>query len=368
MDVYNRQLHAQEINKIKGLAAEFAKELGISVQEAEARLLAQAQQNVDKSFATEHSMVDARAADFLRGQAGFFVDESGRQMLMFAPGSKEAYENPGMYGNTWSQFTAEQQEMLNAASSKNQAQKESEIWDSTKSTALGGLGKGIGNYPSDAVNGLSDFVKQFFHLDGVGDEVVGVPFDFKNEVERDIAKGTQQLIDNAIQTVGAAWASVRTGASRGTGGTAEQTVNGTTREIPATSANARVGLREDLAVQAGIPRSLDKVWGSSIDDLIRAYKMDGATLSPSIRSGTSGRAQAYTVEGHPVISEIQYHPGGGRHKSGEYYKFTYKDGTEVRVIDPASGFKSGTITSYQKYYDPKGNRLKYEAGKWSAWE
>ncbi|WP_232539756.1 hemagglutinin repeat-containing protein [Pseudomonas chlororaphis] len=368
VDVYNRQLHAQEINKIKGLAAEFAKELGISVQEAEARLLAQAQQNVDKSFATEHSMVDARAADFLRGQAGFFVDESGRQMLMFAPGSKEAYENPGMYGNTWSQFTAEQQEMLNAASSKNQAQKESEIWDSTKSTALGGLGKGIGNYPSDAVNGLSDFVKQFFHLDGVGDEVVGVPFDFKNEVERDIAKGTQQLIDNAIQTVGAAWASVRTGASRGTGGTAEQTVNGTTREIPATSANARVGLREDLAVQAGIPRSLDKVWGSSIDDLIRAYKMDGATLSPSIRSGTSGRAQAYTVEGHPVISEIQYHPGGGRHKSGEYYKFTYKDGTEVRVIDPASGFKSGTITSYQKYYDPKGNRLKYEAGKWSAWE
>ncbi|MCJ7957689.1 MAG: hypothetical protein MUW57_14345 [Pseudomonas sp.] len=33
------------------------------------------------------------------------------------------------------------------------------------------------------------------------------------------------------------------------------------KEIPATSANARVGLREDLAVQAGIPRSLDKVWG-----------------------------------------------------------------------------------------------------------
>ncbi|MCJ7957688.1 MAG: hypothetical protein MUW57_14340 [Pseudomonas sp.] len=96
--------------------------------------------------------------------------------------------------------------------------------------------------------------------------------------------------------------------------------------------------------------------------------MDGATLTPSIRSGTSGKAQAYTVEGHPKISEIQYHPGGGKHQAGEYYKFTYKDGLEVRVIDPASGFKSGTITSYQRYYDPKGNRLKYEAGKWSAWE
>ncbi|VTS60472.1 Hemolysin precursor [Streptococcus dysgalactiae subsp. equisimilis] len=139
-------------------------------------------------------------------------------------------------------------------------------------------------------------------------------------------------------------------------------------EVPATSAIARDGLRNDLAAQAGIPRSLDKVWGASVDDLAQAYKMDGATLVPKpALSGTSGKAQAFTVEGHPTIKEVQVHPGGGTH-GAPYYKFTYKDGVEVRVIDPASGFKPGTITSAQQYFDTAGNRLRYEAGQWKSWE
>jgi len=209
VDLYNRQLHAIEVNRIKALAGKFAKDQDISVQEAEARLLAQAQQNVDKDFATDHAMVDTGAVVFLRSQADTFVDENGRVMLMFAPGGKDAYENAGMYGHTWSQFTNEQQAMLSAASSKTQSQKESEIWDATRSTALGGLGKGIVNYPSDSVNGIIDFGKQLFHVDGVGNEVVGVPLDYSNEVEREIAKGTQHLIDNAMTMLGAAWASVK---------------------------------------------------------------------------------------------------------------------------------------------------------------
>ena len=213
VDLNNRQLHAIEVNRIKALAGKFAKDQDISVQEAEARLLAQAQQNVDKDFATDHAMVDVGAVVFLRSQAGTFVDENGRVMLMFAPGGKDAYENAGMYGHTWSQFTNEQQAMLSAASSKTQSQKESEIWDATRSTALGGLGKGVVNYPSDALNGIIDFGKQLFHVDGVGNEVVGVPLDYSNEVEREIAKGTQHLIDNAMTTLGAAWASVRSGKS-----------------------------------------------------------------------------------------------------------------------------------------------------------
>lgn len=40
-----------------------------------------------------------------------------------------------------------------------------------------------------------------------------MPLDYSNEVERDIAKGTQHLIDNAMTTLGAAWASVRSGKS-----------------------------------------------------------------------------------------------------------------------------------------------------------
>jgi filamentous hemagglutinin len=67
-------------------------------------------------------------------------------------------------------------------------------------------------------------------------------------------------------------------------------------------------------VQAGIPRKLDKVWGSSIDDLVQAYKMDGAKLVPKAsKNGTSGKAQAFVVEGHPTIKKVQYHSGGGRY-------------------------------------------------------
>lgn len=96
--------------------------------------------------------------------------------------------------------------------------------------------------------------------------------------------------------------------------------------------------------------------------------LDGATLTPKpATSSASGKAQAFTVEGHATVKEVQVHPGGGVHEA-PYYKLTYKDGTEVRVIDPASGFKPGTITSYQQYFDAAGNRLKYEGGQWKAWD
>ena len=208
VDLNNRQLHAIEINRIKALAGKFAEEKGISLEAAEARLLAQAQQNVDKDFATDHAMVDLSAMSFLRSQAATFVDESGRTMLMFAPGGKDAYEDAGMYGHTWNQFTTEQQAMLGAASNKKQSQKDSEIWDATRSTALGGLGKGVVNYPSDALNGIIDFGKQLLHLDEVGKEVVPVPLDYDNPVEREVASGTQRLIDNAMMVLGAAWSSM----------------------------------------------------------------------------------------------------------------------------------------------------------------
>ncbi len=140
-------------------------------------------------------------------------------------------------------------------------------------------------------------------------------------------------------------------------------------EIPASSALAREGLRNDLASQAGIPRSLDQVWGSSLEDLAQAYKMDGATLVPvPPRPGSSGNAQVLKIEGHPTMKEVQYHPGGGVHGEAPYYKFTYKDGTEVRVIDPTQKFNPGTITKYQQYFDPQGNRLKYEGGEWKLWQ
>ncbi|QRY82342.1 DUF637 domain-containing protein [Pseudomonas sp. PDNC002] len=146
-----------------------------------------------------------------------------------------------------------------------------------------------------------------------------------------------------------------------------------TAEVPATSAAARAGLRDDLAAQAGIPRNIvespSSMWGKSIDDIKQSLTLDGATLTPKpARSGSSGKAQVFTVEGHPAIKEVEYHPGGGVHGDTSYYKFIRNDGVEVRVINPSPDFSPGTITRYQQYFDTQGNRLKYEGGQWKVWE
>ncbi|WP_153010273.1 MULTISPECIES: hypothetical protein [Pseudomonas] len=114
-------------------------------------------------------------------------------------------------------------------------------------------------------------------------------------------------------------------------------------EVPATSAIAHVGLRDDLAAQAGIPRDIganpSSVWGKSIEDLKQSLSMDGEVLTLKVKSKTSGNAQVYSAEGGTTgIKEIQYSPstgdsGSSKHK-GEYYKITYKDGSKVKVVNP----------------------------------
>lgn len=151
----------------------------------------------------------------------------------------------------------------------------------------------------------------------------------------------------------------------------------TATEVPATSAIARVGLRDDLAAQAGIPRNIaespSSMWGKSIDDIKQSLTLDGASLTPKAPlAGTSGKAQVFNVEGHPTIKEVEFHPGGGTHGDSPYYKLVSVEkvgnkNIEIRVIDPSPDFSPGTITRYQQYYDTQGNRLKYEGGEWKGW-
>ncbi|MBJ9705365.1 DUF637 domain-containing protein [Acinetobacter calcoaceticus] len=144
----------------------------------------------------------------------------------------------------------------------------------------------------------------------------------------------------------------------------------------AASATARLGLREDLAKLANIPRNMEiqpaNIWGKTIQDIKYSFEMDGAvlTLSPP-KSGTSGLAQVYSVKNSATgIKEFEYHPGGGEHsKSGDmYYKIVMNDGTQFRIIDPNSAFNPRTITSNQIYLNPNGQKLKYQNGKWEIWK
>jgi hypothetical protein len=86
---------------------------------------------------------------------------------------------------------------------------------------------------------------------------------------------------------------------------------------PATSAVNRVGLREGLAMDAGIPRNIAEnpsgVWGSSLDDLKQSFTMDGATVTTKApHASSSGNAQIFTVENSATgIKEVQFSPASG---------------------------------------------------------
>ena len=151
---------------------------------------------------------------------------------------------------------------------------------------------------------------------------------------------------------------------------------------PGTSTISRVGLREDLAGQAGIPRDMignpSSVWGRSIDDLKQSLTMDGATATLSTKSKTSGNAQVYEITGSATgIKEIQYSPStvDSAKKSthiGEYYRITYSDNSSVKVVDPDTyrpQFKGPNEPIYDKdtlFMNPQGQEVSFNpaTNKW----
>jgi filamentous hemagglutinin len=138
----------------------------------------------------------------------------------------------------------------------------------------------------------------------------------------------------------------------------------------ATSAINRVGLRESLAVEAGIPRNIAEnpsgVWGSSLDDLKQSFAMDGATVATKApRASSSGNAQVFTVKNSATgIKEVQFSPASDVSEHiGQYYKLTYTDGSKVKIVDPNSyvpSFKPNGMPLYDKntvYLNPQGQQV-----------
>jgi len=145
------------------------------------------------------------------------------------------------------------------------------------------------------------------------------------------------------------------------------------RPFGSTSATSRVGLREDLAAKAGIPRNIgekpENVWGSSLDDLKQSFRMDGETVADKpARASSSGNAQIITVEGNPYgIREVQFSPESEVSTHGaQYYKITYADGSKVKIIDPNGGYKLSFKDGkplYDKnttYLNPKGQEIIFD--------
>lgn len=111
--------------------------------------------------------------------------------------------------------------------------------------------------------------------------------------------------------------------------------------------------------------------GKTVDQIKQSFEMDGVVLNLSeANNKQSGKAIVYNVEKSASgIKQFQYHPGGGTHKEGTYYKIVKTDGTEIRIFDPVKNkdFKPGTITSKQIYMNQQGQVLSYTASKgWSV--
>jgi len=170
--------------------------------------LTQAQRNVDKEFYEAHATTDVRAQEFLRKNAHTRINKDGQPILIFTPGGQELYNNPTVYAQTWKDYSTEYQAMLAVAPSKTLSQQQWEITKSTAETAAKGVGKGIANYPSDVANGLLNLPVQIIYPlipnkeqeNGIQKlfkpiEFIPVPFVYNNDVERDVGRQTQHIID-----------------------------------------------------------------------------------------------------------------------------------------------------------------------------
>lgn len=88
-------------------------------------------------------------------------------------------------------------------------------------------------------------------------------------------------------------------------------------------------------IAASFTKTPQAIWGRSTDDIAKDFKAAGYQVN--VRQSTRGSGQAVIIEvkGHPEISQIQYHPGGGRH-GGSYYKVSTTTQGTMKVVDPST--------------------------------
>jgi len=89
------------------------------------------------------------------------------------------------------------------------------------------------------------------------------------------------------------------------------------------------------------------IWGKSPEEIQKAFQEAGyeAVIEPSTKG--SRRSVQIRIKGHRAVSNIQVHPGGGRH-GGAYYKISTNIKGKIKVVDrttykPTAGEKVDII-------------------------
>ncbi|WP_418889018.1 hemagglutinin repeat-containing protein [Pasteurella testudinis] len=124
-DWYNRQLHPSELDWIRNNAETFAKEQGISVAEAEQRLIERAAQRVDYAWSKMIDSQDAAADSFLSSASGMkgdvpsssavsFINSDGKSQNLFSASGDEYY-SIGKYSGLAAGYDKANQHVLTEA-------------------------------------------------------------------------------------------------------------------------------------------------------------------------------------------------------------------------------------------------------------
>ena len=96
------------------------------------------------------------------------------------------------------------------------------------------------------------------------------------------------------------------------------------------------------------------VWGKSAKELEdEINKTEGINASTNKTTKGSKKADKVSINGKSQISQIQVHPGGGRHTEGPYYKISTSSKGIIKVIDPTDYKYQGDNCLF---YDYNGNR------------
>ena len=109
-----------------------------------------------------------------------------------------------------------------------------------------------------------------------------------------------------------------------------------TSEEPATLASAGPDTRAAQSFVDNITGDPRSVSGRSAQDIADQFNAAGypATVEQSHKKGTSGQAVQVRIQNHPEITNIQVHPGGGRHtpEGSPYWKISTSTAGKTWVI------------------------------------
>lgn len=124
-------------------------------------------------------------------------------------------------------------------------------------------------------------------------------------------------------------------ASQGTAATGKSGSSAIDDIVKGNTGNIPSVVTKPVNIATDFTKTPQSIWGRSADDIVKDFQAAGYQVN--VRQSTRGSGQAVIIEvkGHPEISQIQYHPGGGRH-GGSYYKVSTTTQGTMKVVDPGT--------------------------------